>query len=506
MINNNKMSLGIDISGDCISYAVVVREKSAIKIVSAGEISTPFGAIKDGNIVDSALVAKVLKNLIAKKYRGCKSTVSLTANPLLAQIIELPEEIPGNISQFVHSEIKHSAILAGKEIQLDYCGLGLSVGVPARVFVSATEKSKMTPLLKTLSLARISPETIELPFAAWVRSIYEKCIKPKFKSNVVLVMVRDNVINLCVFRRTSFDFVRSIDASGLDVESCLKRCQTEIEAVVQYYDIEFGSGEESAWDCVIELPGIEADIQTIQSRLTEGMGMNVKVCSSQSILSDTPIGTNAKKQPTTLTAVGLALNPLKITCPNVKTNLVPNEIKESRAAKRELVIFANAVAGILIAIFIFAAFVSSQFEKTQETVRLQKIRTPLKLIETLVSRQEKIEEEYVALSKKKELLVEVLKNAITINWSEVLKDIGSKVPDSLYITKVDSVDDYGVSIKGKALTPDVVNLFSKNLDNSEVFTSSNVKEIDISSKDEGSVLYTINCIIAGSRRLYVEAR
>ena len=66
------------------------------------------------------------------------------------------------------------------------------------------------------------------------------------------------------------------------------------------------------------------------------------------------------------------MSPLNISCPNVKTNLLPNEIKEARAAKRELLILANAVAAILMAIFIFAAFAASQFTKTQEIVRQRK--------------------------------------------------------------------------------------------------------------------------------------
>ena len=205
---NKKISLGVDISGDCISYAVVTQEKNSVKIIASGKTQTPAGAVKDGNITDPAGLAKVLKDLIgSKKYRTCKSTVSLTVSPSLAQIIDMPEEIPSNVANFVHSEIKHSAFLAGKDIQMDYCGLGLSAAMPARVFVSAIEKSKMKPLLKTLKLAGIRPETIELPIAAWMRSVYAKHIKPRFKGNVMLVLVRDNVLNLCVFRNTTFDFI-----------------------------------------------------------------------------------------------------------------------------------------------------------------------------------------------------------------------------------------------------------------------------------------------------------
>jgi len=64
---NPKMSLGVDVSGDYISYAVVLQDKSAVKLISAGKTKTPEGAIKDGNITDPASLAKALKDLIGKK-------------------------------------------------------------------------------------------------------------------------------------------------------------------------------------------------------------------------------------------------------------------------------------------------------------------------------------------------------------------------------------------------------------------------------------------------------
>lgn len=506
MMINTKMSLGVDISGDYISYAVVLQDKSVVKMISAGKTKTPAGAIKDGNIVDPASLAKALKELIGKKkYRNCKSAVTLTVNPSLAQIIEMPEEMPGNVSNFVHSEIKHSAFLAGRDIQMDYCGLGVSAVLPPRVFVSAIEKSKIKPLLKTLALASIKLETIELPIAAWMRSVYEKHVKPRFKSNVLLALVRDNILNLCVFRNTQFDFVRSVDVSGLDTESCIKRCETEIKAVVQYYDIEFGSDDEDAWDCVVEIPSVEGGSGDIQTRLSEDLGMNIHVCLPDSILSDTPVESKAKDMSVSLTAIGLALNPMKVPCPNVKTNLIPDEIKESMAAKRELLVFANAVAGILIAIFVFAGFATSQFTRTQEIVEERKEKTPLELSEALAMKLKGIEGRIEILSEKRQLMDKVLEDSVFVDWSEVLEGIRRNAPASLYITAVETNGDFDLAIKGKALSLDAVNLFSRNLDKSELIASSNVKVIEKRNSKDGMVNYTVKCTVADNRRLYVEA-
>ena len=417
----------------------------------------------------------------------------------------MPEEIPGNVANFVHSEIKHSAFLAGKEIQMDYCGLGLSASLPSRVFVSAIEKSKMKPLLKTLSLAGIKLGTIELPIAAWMRSVYEKHVKPRFKSNVLFVVVRDNVLNLCVFRKTQFDFVRSVDISGLDADSCLKRCETEIKAVAQFYDIEFGSDDEITWDCVLEMPTVEGDPGDIQTSLSKAVGMNVHVCSSDSILSDTPVQSKIKVLSVSLTAIGLALNPLKVPCPNIKTNLIPNAIKESMAAKRELLILVNAVVGILLAISIFAGFAASQFTRTEKVVEERKAKTPLKLIELLVLKQGEIEEEIEILSEKKELVDKVLENSAFVDWSAILEEIRRNVPASLYITVVGSNGDFDLVIEGKALDQDAVNLFSGNLDKSELFASSNVKVIKKKNSEDDMVDYTVICTITDNRRLYAEA-
>jgi Tfp pilus assembly protein PilN len=206
-----------------------------------------------------------------------------------------------------------------------------------------------------------------------------------------------------------------------------------------------------------------------------------------------------------LTAIGLALNPLKVPCPNIKTNLIPDHIKESMAAKRELLVFVNAVVGILLAISIFAGFAASQFTRTEKTVQERKAKTPLKLIEMLVLKQKEITKEVAVLSEKKELVDKVLEKTAFIDWSAGVEEIRRNVPASLYITIVDTYGDFGLVIKGKALAPDAVNLFSGNLDKSELFESSNVKVIEKKNSKDGMVDYTVKCTIADNRRLYAEA-
>lgn len=497
-------SLGIEITDSCISFALVAQEKNKVRILKAGQKQVPPGAMQDSNVVDPVLIAKVLKELIpGKMTRNCKTTVSLVANPLLTQIMDLPEEMPGNIGQFVHSEIKHCAFLVGKETLYDFYGLGKSVSNEfGRVFVAATDKDKISNLLKALSLAGITPETIEPAMIGWVRSLYDKNIKGRYKSNVLLAKVADSILNICVFRKGDFDFIRSIDIGDKseNIDGCLDCCKNEIKAIFQYYDIEFEAFEKTAWEVVVELPGSKDDVEKIKADLNESLSMDVRVCSGSSIYSDAPIAGKDSGMKTSHTAIGLAMSRLKVSGPIVKTNLIPNEVKDTKAARKMMLMMANGAAAVLLAIFVIAGFVGVQYSKAQTNVLTMKENSSIDRIEGLIAEQKGLETKLASLADKKDLADQTLKNQTIVNWAQVLEEIGRIIPSSVNINIIESSGDRDVEIRGKALSPDAVNTFAKRLGMSDTFESSDVQEINAMSAHNGLVIYSIiSKVIEGGR-------
>ena len=125
MMLGSKSSLGIDISDKRINIVLLRQVNGQIRLVKAADAPLPASAVSDGNITDSSALAKALRLvLVQNKIRTCKAVVSLVAKPILSQILDLPEGIPDNLSQFIQSEIKRSPALSGKEPVCDFCGVG----------------------------------------------------------------------------------------------------------------------------------------------------------------------------------------------------------------------------------------------------------------------------------------------------------------------------------------------------------------------------------------------
>ena len=162
MILKSSTSLAIDISPSRISAVLLKNLGSQVRLEKTAQVDLPDTAITDGNITDTALLAESLKKLLAAGKFGTKrAAISLTAQPILMQILELPEDMPPNLGRFVHSEIKHSALLAGREAAYDFCGLCQTPSDPNnRILVTAISRENISMLLKALNQAGIEPETI----------------------------------------------------------------------------------------------------------------------------------------------------------------------------------------------------------------------------------------------------------------------------------------------------------------------------------------------------------
>jgi len=266
-----KTSLGIHISDSRISMALIAEQNGQIKLLEVADAPVPDGALTDGNIEDPVALAKVIKTLLAQsKIKTRRATVSLVAKPVLGQIIELPDEIPDNLSRFVQSEIKRSPVLSGKEPLYDFYGIApLGPNQRGRLFVAATDHEKMANLLQTFRLAQVEPVAVELDVIASIRAIFAEKISNKYDSNILVTFLHNSVLTVCVFRKDALDFIRSIDL-GRDVEDidkCIVRCEDEISAVIQYYDVEVDDASDNSWELIVLFDNPDVDNRHIEESL-----------------------------------------------------------------------------------------------------------------------------------------------------------------------------------------------------------------------------------------------
>ncbi|UCC22189.1 MAG: pilus assembly protein PilM, partial [Planctomycetota bacterium] len=240
----SRTSVGMYISDESIELALLRQTKDGVKLVEAASEPIPPGAVSNGVVKDPAILTKAVKNLKNRYKIGAQRTVvSLFARPVLTQIMDLPEDLPANIGQYVRKEVKHCAVLPSRNISLDYCGVpSQSRSGAKRVLVVATENEKVLRLIKALNEAGLNVEAVEPAELACARALYEKEIAPLVDSNVLVALVEGADITLTVFQNQTLDFIRrrNVAEDICQSKEGLARFTEEISAIIQYYNIEIG--------------------------------------------------------------------------------------------------------------------------------------------------------------------------------------------------------------------------------------------------------------------------
>ena len=237
-----KTSLGIDVSGSCINLALLKTQDKGVKVLKTASAPVPEGVIEDGNIKDPRTLAKAIAELRTKN-RICAHyvTLSLVAEPTLVQLLELPENVPGNIRQFICDEVKHFAVLPINSVAVDYCGIKqFTESAQHRVLVVATDNQKVVDVAKALSREGLTVDAVEPPWLAYLRTCYTTIIANKPTSNLMFVMANEHVVTFCVFRNRGLDFVRTqrCEPGTLGTEAFCDWLTEQIIAIMKFYELE----------------------------------------------------------------------------------------------------------------------------------------------------------------------------------------------------------------------------------------------------------------------------
>jgi Tfp pilus assembly protein PilN len=151
--------------------------------------------------------------------------VSLYAKPVVVQMMDMPKQVPSNIRQFVHNEVKNCVALPSRDIALDFCGIGSTRRTAdKRVLAVAAENARMVELARVCSRAGFSVEAIEPPLLAYLRAIYEQRVIGKGGCNVLIAVLRGNALTLCVLKNGSVDFIRAKEFTSSAQEESQDAC------------------------------------------------------------------------------------------------------------------------------------------------------------------------------------------------------------------------------------------------------------------------------------------
>ncbi len=508
-----RTALGVDISNKRVSIALLKGNSKGVEILKADSIAIPDGAIKNGNIEDVAGLAGAIKRLKARnKIRLVPAAVSLFAKPTLVQILDIAEQIPTSVNQFVRNEVRNYVALSGKEIALDFCRIGSGGRLgKAHLFVVATDGERVADIMRVCKLAGLDVDVIEPPLSACIRALFNERITGKFDCNVLIALLQDNALTLSVFKKQNLDFVRTKNIGGGELCEWLAE---QINAVVQFYDLDVPDSP-GKWEVTVvadeqRLPQdsqetLRAKVGCAELRVIRGANALRNLDCRQTSMPADEVGSVLKKErdtglelstaecPSTV-ATGLAMGLLGTKTSGIQINLLPPQALEVKAVKKQALLTATISAVVLLLIILVTGgvnFATNQINK--DVAHVEQTQQPQN-IRYLLRQRELLDKQIGRLSDRPDRLNQALAQRREVNWAELLNDIGSLTPEDVCITELSSGEkSTKMMLEGLALTYDAVHLFVRMLGESEHIDTASLAEAEKSKGNSDVIRYAINC-------------
>ena len=498
MKTGTKTALGIEISETLINMALLEKGKDGVQLVRAASTPVPAGAIKNGSIEDAEILSKAIKELKARnKIRARQVAVSLLARPVVAQIIEIPKQVPTNIGQFVQNEGKRCVALSGMDVALDFCRVSSGPVAGKRLFMVATDGQKVAELVKTCIRARLKVKVIEPPLLAYARAFYDKKIAGKFDCNVLMVTLQNNTLTLSVFRKQTLDFVRTKNVSEEKPEEICQQIAEQINAIVRFYDFEVADSAKK-WEVTVVTDGVGLSKDAEESLRAKVANVALEVTTAENAWQYTPIAGSrdiGTEKPSPV-AVGLALRLLNIDAGNLKINFWTPESAEVRSVKKQLLVAANIVAAILVIMKVTSGGLALWAERVNQRIDYKKQTELPEATNTLLREQDRLDRQIKQLSDRPNHLSNILGSSDAVDWAKILNDIRSRTPKTVRITGLRSKKgDFKIYLEGLALSYKAVDMFVEMLNKSQCLNSVSVMETERDNDLDGLVRYSINCLI-----------
>jgi len=494
-----KTVAGIDISQERISIVLLKNGRNGPKLVKSIVAAIPAGAIKDGNIADVALLSKAIRDLkVHNRIWTGRAAVSLFARPAVMQMIDMPKQMPPNLTQFVRGEMKHCAALPSGDIVLDYCALGSNRrSADKRILAVAAEMKKVTELVHVLGRAGFSAEVVEPAMLSYLRAIGAKKIMGKSGCNVLVAILRESSLILCVLRNGVIDFVR-IKEAARNTTAAGDLCgwlADELTEIQKFYSVEVvdnpGKWEVTVFADTGRLPQ-DAE-EHLKSKIQAG---SLQVRTKNDAYLDTPVNVPAagqnSEQPSPV-AVGLAMNLLVAQRDDVRLNLMPPQIVQLKEAKKDVLVAAVVVAALLLLMVLAVAAPAYMIKKISGNAAGKMARVSVRSTDRILEKNRYLDAKVQALSNRLDSIAKISASHNDVNWVQLLENIRKATPKEVRINGLYCGDGARMQIEGLAMSNEAINSFVSALEKSTDIASVTLLETSKQDGQKGFINYQISC-------------
>ena len=505
-----KTVLGIDISFSQINLALLRKDKNDLKLLKAASCPVPDGAVKDGNIEDATALAKAIKQLkVRNKIRARHAALSMVINPMMTQILDIPNNAWDNVGQFVQNETKHYATLSMTKIASDYCGIkSPSKTNRRRAFVTAADSQKITTFVEALNKEGLDIDAIE-PFpVSYIRACYAKNIAEKFDQNLVFVLLRDNILTLCVFKNQVLDFIETeqYEADKLNCEECFKWIVEKINALLKFYKLKL-CDKCDKWkvNLVISISdkSIKGEIESLATKLKTGNlsysfyqntpPVELEIKSLEEAYLDTPIANAELSNKPSAIAVGLAMKLLNFSNCGLNINLLLPELVKAKPERKHTLIIANIAAAIFFLAVLSVGFFDMRMKNIKDGMKQKHGGLLGSDIKSMLGENVPLDEQIANTAENYENMSTILNTNFFARWDQILNEIRYATPEPVRIVNIFSNDGLRIILKGHAFSYESIHLFVQMLNESEYMKFVSLIGTEKDSESSGLVTYSISC-------------
>ncbi|MGA2071596.1 MAG: pilus assembly protein PilM [Sedimentisphaerales bacterium] len=493
MIFAEKTVAGIDISQERISIALLKLGKNGPRLVKSVVAAVPEGAIKDGNIANAVLLARAIREMkVRNRIWTNRAAISLFARPVVMQMIDMPKQMPPNLTQFVNGEMKHCATMPSGDIVLDYCAVGSNRhSADKKVLAAAAETKKVTELVNVLGRAGFYAEVVEPAILSYLRAISDKKIGGRSGCNVLVAVLRENSLTLCVLRNGIVDFIRTKEArqTSASAGDLCGWLADELAEIQKFYSVEVvdnaGKWEITVFADTAQLPQDAEGI--LKSKIQAG---SLQVRTSKDAYLDTIVSGQTAVSPV---AVGLAVNLLAAQRDDVRLNLMPPQIRQIKEAMRDTMVATVVVAAMLLLMVLATAMPAYMLKKISGSTAGKAARVSIRNTDKMVEKNQHLDGKLQALSDRLGSIAKISASHSDVNWVQLFINVRNATPASVRIVSLSCPDGHRIQIEGLALSSDAVNLFVSSLEKSPGISTVMLLESSKQDGQNGFINYQISC-------------
>lgn len=211
--------LGLDIGAAFIKAVELRPAKGGLAITGVGVLPTPPGCIVNDEIVDSAVLAAGVKQLLAESGIKTRSVVASVAgqSSVVVRVIEVPRMNDKELAETMRWEIDRHIPFSADEVVKDFSPITRPGDDPnspnMAVLLAVAQNGLVAGMLETILAAGLTPVAIDVEALAGARALFD--IDDAFgQQTVALVDIGATKTEVGIYEAGSLAFPRTIPLAG----------------------------------------------------------------------------------------------------------------------------------------------------------------------------------------------------------------------------------------------------------------------------------------------------